>query len=187
MSQRIQCHENTPVQRRQFPPAGIPGSFQARLLRLIYCETTIATWCLTFWRCLFSICCVFENASAAKRSRSLSVGVLSRSVAGNKRLKNTGVVPEKGQQWSLFSFCLAFVLSAPSFCLRFFFFFCLRFDVKWLVVGGRWLGHLEPASGRVCYPAGFPVIWGHATLVRVTHPGGACSARQVTRGQKHIV
>lgn len=55
----IQCHENMPVQQRDgFSLQGYQGAFQTRMLCLIYCETTIATWCLTFWRCLLSICCV---------------------------------------------------------------------------------------------------------------------------------
>lgn len=58
----------------------------------------------------------------------------SRSAVRTKGLINTVVCQRKGDQWSLFLFRLHFVLSVPSFCLLFFFFFWLTLDVTRSVV-----------------------------------------------------
>lgn len=135
-----------PVQKRRLLPAGVPGSIQTRMLRL-YCETTIATWCLTFWRCLLSICCVWK-ASAAKweNASALSVSVLSVCGWQRKAEKHRGVPGRRA------AVVFVFILSGFLFCLClrcvYFFFFLLTFDVAWLVVGGHSLRHLEPANGR---------------------------------------
>ena len=135
-----------PVQKRRLLPAGVPGSIQTRMLRL-YCETTIATWCLTFWRCLLSICCIWK-ASAAKWENASALSVSVLSVCGwQRKAENTVVCQGEGQQWSLFSFCLGFCFVCVS-VVSTFFFFLLTFDVAWLVVGGHSLRHLEPANGR---------------------------------------
>lgn len=77
-----------------------------------------------------------------------------------KAKKHRGV-PEKGQQWSLFSFCLAFVMSVPGVCLL----SCLR-----LMPCGcwsRWTFAEAPGACRqsVCHPAGSPCHLGSC------HPG----------------
>lgn len=77
------------------------------------------------------------------------------SVCGwqQKAEKHSGV-PGKGQQWSLFSFSLALVLSAPFVLST----FLLTFDVAWLVVGGQLAEAPGACQRSACYPAGFPVI-----------------------------
>lgn len=122
------------AQRRRFLPAGQPGSFQTRMLCLVYCETTIDTWCLTFRRCLFSICCIWKLQLLSERMPMLSQCQCSQSAAGNRRLKNTAVCQRKGNS------ALCFHLVWLVFCLRFSFVyvFLLMFDVAWLVVGGTW-------------------------------------------------
>lgn len=91
-----------------------------------------------------------ESIQAAKweNADALSVSVFIYAAE-----KHCGV-PEKGQQWPLFSFCLAFVLSVPSFCLLFCLCLMLRGLFSW------WPLAEAPGACQwsACYPAGFPVI-----------------------------
>lgn len=103
-----------------FTPA---GSVQTRLLCLLYCEITIATWCLTFWLCLFPICLIQKPRLPSERECRRS----SQSAAGESSLKNT-----RGKAtvdfFLLLSFRLVFVWSEFGVLSS----FLLMFDVVWL-------------------------------------------------------
>lgn len=93
---------------------------------------------------LLSICCVWKLRLPSERMPMLCQCQCSQQ---QKAEKHSGV-PEEGQQCYLFSFCLVFVLSGPSFCLL----FCLRLMSRgWYLVAAslRHLGFSE---------AGLPVI-----------------------------
>lgn len=162
----IQLHENMTVQWRQFLPS---GSFQTQMLYLIYCETTIATWCLTFWRRLLRL-----KASSGKwEMLMLSQCQASSSVAGNKRLKNTVVCQRKGNS----GLCFHFVWLLFCLWLHFVCFFAYVWCRVVGRVGGHSLRHLEPANSRsVIQPVSLssrvmPPWRGWHTLVEHTLPG----------------
>lgn len=163
-----------PVQWRWFLPAGIPGSFQTRMLCPIYCETTIATWSLTFWRCLFSICCVWKLQLPSERMLMLSECLW----LATKGWKTLWCARERATVvfvfiLSGFCFVCAFVLST----------FLLTFDVAWSVVGGHSLRHLEPANSRSIIQLDslssrvMPPWWGWHTLLESTLPSRSHEAR----------
>lgn len=170
-----------PVHWRRFLPAGILASFQTQMLCLIYCETTIATWCLTFWQCLFPLWCVWKLQLPSERMLMLSQRQYSQRLA-TRGWKTQWCARERAT--------VVFVFTMSGFCFVCAFVLSTSLAYVWCRVVGSWWPLAEAPGAcqrRVCYPAGIPVIWGHATLARVTRPAVAHSAWQFTWGQKHIV
>lgn len=170
----FQCHENGPLHRRRFLPA---GNFQTQMLCLIYCETAVATWWLTFWRFLFTTCCIWKLQHPSEKTLMFSVLVFG-FCCWHMKWKTMWCPSERATVpfvfiLSDFCFVCAFVLST----------LLLTFDVKWLVVGGRRLRHLVPANGHsVIQPGSLssrpkPPGWGWHTLVSRTLPGRSHEAR----------